>query len=263
MSARTVRDLIILVLIFGAIWGAFSLIKFPKIDVDLSIPLETEEELGEMLMESYLEQSVEVKDSVVLNALYKITDRLENSLDSSNFIYKFYVIENEQVNAFATLGGNVVVFTGLLKLTDSPEEVAAVLAHEMGHVEERHVSKMLVKQLGIGVVMSVLTGGDPALILEILEMSASSAFSRNHETEADDFGLKLLEKSNISPSSMATIFRKMKKHANMKYEKELEFISSHPETDKRIRKSIKYKTQKNFKSEPFDIDWSEVKEAIR
>ncbi|MFP5471400.1 MAG: M48 family metallopeptidase [Bacteroidia bacterium] len=263
MTSKIYKELTILLLVFGAIWSIFSLVKAPKVHLDPTLPIETEEELGDMLMEHQLKYSTQVKDSTVVNAINKISERLLSSLDSTQYYYKFYVIEDPQVNAFATLGGHIVIYTGLLNLADSPEEIAAVLAHEIGHVEERHVSKMLVKKLGIGVITSILTGGDPAIILEVLEMSISNVFSRQHEGEADDFGLELLEKSNLSPTSLATIFRKMKDHSEFKYEKELGFLMTHPETDQRIRKSLRYKTKKDFKPESLDVDWSKVKEVLR
>jgi len=262
MIEKIYKELILLLVLFVAIWYVFSMVDLPKTKIDLTISIETEEDLGDILIESYLKTVTQVKDTTVINAIEKITSRLESAIDSSKFYLKFYIVENPNINAFATLGGHVVVFTGLLKIADSPEEVAAVLAHEIGHIEERHVAKMLVKKLGIGVLSSVLTGGDPAIIYEILELSISSSFSRKHEGEADDFGLELLEKANISPYSMASVFRKMSKLNNNKFEKELEFISSHPETDKRIRKSIRYKTNNDFKSVPFQINWDDVIEKL-
>jgi beta-barrel assembly-enhancing protease len=262
MTSKAIKELVILLLIFAGIWGIFRLLNPPKIDFEITIPIETEEELGDMMMEHFLKYNVQLKDSTTVDAINKISDRLLSSLDSTQYYYKFYVIEDPQVNAFATLGGHIVIFTGLLNLADSPEEIAAVLAHEIGHIEDRHVSKMLVKKLGVGVLTSVLSGGDPAIIIEVLEMSITNSFSRNHEGEADDFGLELLEKSNISPTSLATIFRKMKEQSEFKYEKELGFLMTHPETDKRIRKSLRYKTKKEFKPEPLDIDWSKVKKRL-
>ena len=262
MINKIYKELFLLLILFAGIWYVFSLVNIPKSEINLTISIETEEDLGDLLIENYLQNVTQVNDSSVLEAIEKITSRLENELDSSKFYYKFYIVENSDINAFATLGGHVVIYSGLLKIADSPEEIAAVLAHEIGHVEERHVANMLIKKLGVGVLSSILTGGDPAVIYEILEMSISSSFSRKHEGEADDFSLKLLEKANISPYSLASIFRKMSKMNQNKYEKELEFISSHPETDKRIRKSIRYKTKENFKSEAFDIDWNVVKENL-
>lgn len=262
MLKKIYKELIILVLAFLAIWGAFSFLKAPKLDFETNISIETEEELGDLLIESYLEANHQLQDSSVNRAIEIITNRLTSSLDSSNYYYKFYVIDSPEINAFATLGGHIVIFSGLLKFADTPEEIAAVLAHEIGHVEERHVSKMLVKKLGLSVITSLLTGGDPALIIEITEMAASNTFSRKHEGEADDFGLKLLEKSSISPSQMATIFRRMKKEMDSKYEKQLEFISTHPEMDKRIRKSLRYKTKKEFTPKEFNIDWEGIKTSL-
>jgi len=155
------------------------------------------------------------------------------------------------------------VFTGLLKYADSPEEVAAVLAHEIGHIEERHVVNKVVKELGITLVLSVLSGGDPGFINEIIQQSISTVFDRKQESAADDYGLKLLEKSHIHPNAMAAIFRKIRdKYASSTFET-LEFLSTHPNTNMRIKKSLEYKPKDSFESKAFDnIDWSALKETL-
>jgi len=263
MIQKIYNELLIIVVVFLSLWALFSWIKFPKPDIDLTLPVRTEEEIGDVLIEAYLKTNSVIKDTVILKAVNEISERLTNKLENSEYYHKFYVVNNPEINAFASLGGNIVIFSGLLKMADSPEEVAAVLAHEIGHVEEKHVSKTLINKLGVAVLSSILTGGDPTLIIEILEMTLSNTFSRSQEDKADDFSLELLEKSGIPPSSLATFFRKMKKNNDFGYEKQLEFISTHPDTDKRIRKSLRYKTKENFTHHPFEIDWSEIKEVLK
>jgi beta-barrel assembly-enhancing protease len=263
MIQKIYNELLVVVVVFLSLWALFSWIKFPSPNIDLTIPVRTEEEIGDVIIEAYLKSNTVIKDSLILKVVDEISERLIQNLDNSEYYHKFYVVNNPEVNAFASLGGNIVIFSGLLKLADSPEEVAAVLAHEIGHVEEKHVSKTLVSKLGVAMLSSILTGGDPTLVLEILEMTLSNTFSRSQEDKADDFSLELLEKSGIPPSSLATFFKKMKKINDFGYEKQLEFFSTHPETDKRIRKSMRYKTKDNFQHVPFNINWSEIKEVLK
>lgn len=262
MIKHIYKELLILLVLFIIIWVVFSFLKINKVKIDVDLPIETEESIGDLLINSYLNSNVLVNDSVVVNAIDIISARLLNSIDSTSFYYRFYVIENSEVNAFAFIGGNIIIYTGLLKNADSPEEVAAVLAHEIGHIEKRHVSDMLIQKIGLAVLLSILTGGDSSLLIEIIELSASNKFSRLHEEEADDFGLDLLEKSKISPNNMAKFFKKVKKQSTLNYEEKIEILSTHPDTDKRIRKSLRYKTKNDFESLPFDMKWDELKRRL-
>src|SRR5690606_24136018 len=115
---------------------------------------------------------------------------------------------NESVNAFALPGGNIVILSGLLEFSENPEEVAAVLAHEMAHVEKRHVVDRLLKEFGMQVVFGVLTGGDLVVLSEISRTVTSTFFDRRQEEEADEFALELLHRCNISPRALGTLFRR-------------------------------------------------------
>lgn len=258
------KELIILLLLFGAIWGASSYFSPEKIDpVNVSLSTETESALGDLMVHQMKSSYTVLEDSLTTEAIGIITDKLLSGLDSSEYSYTFYVLDYPQENAFATFGGNIFIFSGLIKMTDNPEELAAVLAHEIGHVEEHHVSDLLVKKYGLSVVISILTGGDPALLTEILKFGVTSSFSRDNETEADNFGLNLLEKTNINPLFMGDIFSKLKEASDESLFNGLNFISSHPDIDERILASINYNSPKQFPESSFsEIKWDSVKESL-
>lgn len=263
MKSKILKELGILVGVFLIIWLIFIYVPLKPDAPEAAISLEKEQQIGDILIESYLKDVHVVSDSTVISAVDKIYDRLLNGLDSTDYDYHIYVVQNEEINAFASLGGNVVVFSGLLKYADNPEEVAAVLAHEMGHVEKRHVVNKVVKELGITLVLSVLSGGDPGFMNEILQQSVSTVFDRRQESEADDFGLDLLERSHIHPNAMAAFFRKLRDEYSSSTFESLEMLSTHPNTNKRIKNSLNYKTSEGFTSNPFDtIDWKAVQEAL-
>lgn len=261
-------DLVKLVGVFVLLGVAFVFAKsyWPEewtwdVDVNtdlLSISVEQEEQLGEYIMDAFLEGQVLVQDSTVDSAIWAIKSRLLQQIDSTPYEYHFYVVDNEMVNAVTFPGGNIVVFTGLLKFCTTPEEAAAVIAHEIGHVEQRHVVDKLVTELGLSFVIAVVTGGDATLIHELSRTALSSVFSRGQESEADDFGMKLLEESSIDPRSLATFFRKMNSE-NMDYNEYFEWIMSHPHNNSRIKASLEYKVSKDFKAVPLGIDWERLK----
>ncbi len=249
-----------MLLLFVIIWGIFTYFPiFSKKTFELSI--NKEEKLGNLLVEEILKQNDEVNSSEVDSALFIIMKRLLNALDTTDYDYNIYVLENEQINAFATLGGNIFVFSGLIEFTENPEELATILAHEMGHVESRDVVHKLIKDLGITILTSVLGGNDVILIGEISRTAASTVFDRKQEKEADQFAMDLLVKSNVNPRVIASLFRRIKDEQGL-YNKVPEFLLTHPHSNSRIKAALSYELPDSFNNVQFKIDWEKVKESI-
>ena len=202
------KELAIMLLIAGGVWYTFTVIDiFPdKNLVELSVA--QEEDLAEYLTAIFDKTFPNVEDSTALDALDVVVERLMAHLAPTEYEYRFHLVENPDVNAFATLGGNIYIFSGLMKFTESPEELAAVLAHEIGHCEEKHVVHSMGRELGMSILVSIM-GGDPGLAQELYRSIISNVFSRSQEAEADEFSFELLERSGIAPSSLATFFRRI------------------------------------------------------
>lgn len=266
MQSKTLRDILVLLTIGAALFagGYFLVREISKSDYDLSyqVSLEQEEELGNLFKDLIWDKYPTVKDNYADSALKQIAKRLVSALDTTEYRYQFTIIKSKEVNAFTIPGGNIYVFSGLIELADSPEEVAAVLAHEIGHAEKRHVVTKLINEMSMSAVVAVLSGGDPSVITQMLQSVISNRFSREHEDEADKFALQLLENANISPKNMAKFFQKMSDE-NLDYNEDLEFMMTHPHNNKRIERARKYKTRNNFIAEPFTIDWERVKKELK
>lgn len=122
------------------------------------------------------------------------------------------VLNEESVNAFALPGGHVFVFTGLLKKSRSPDEVAGVLAHELGHVVLRHHLRSALRSLGVGAVASVVLGdtsGLTGLLAAGSSQLLSLAFSREQEEAADAFAVTLAEKVGFDPLAVGRLLERM------------------------------------------------------
>lgn len=260
MIQRIYKELLIMLGVFLMVWLVITILRPRPTHMDEIISIEREQELGDILDELQDADDTGANDTVLM-ALYQIKNRLVSNIGLTNYDYNFHLVKDGQVNAYATMGGHVYVLTGLIKMADSPEEVAAVMAHEIGHIENRHVIKRLIKELGSGILLSIITGGDPTVVAEIMSKSAKTVFDRRQETEADHFAYELLTKANIEPSSMAVIFKKIEERFG-NYNENLEFLMSHPNINKRIKESTEYETGDEFKPEPFDIDWAAVKRNI-
>lgn len=265
MRSSTLRDLIILLAIGAGLFigGYFIVKQIGKSDLDLSyeVSYEQEEKLGNLLKEMIWDQYTTVKDNAADSAIKQITDRLIKALDTTHYRYEFTIIKNDQINAFTIPGGNIYVFSELMKVAETPEEVAAVLAHEIGHAENRHVVTKLIQELSITAIVSVLSGGDPSVLTQILKDVIGNSFSRTQEEEADKFAMKLLENAGISPKSLARFFERLNEK-DLDYDESLEILMTHPHNDKRIEQVRRYKTKNDFKPVPFDIDWKKVQESL-
>jgi predicted Zn-dependent protease len=258
MQRAILRDLLVLLGVFGLIWLGASLFRYPKEPELMSV--RKEEKLGHTYTEGILKNPMfrELENEGIDSAVEVIGDRLRDHLDDSPYQYRFIVFQNEMINAFTLPGGNILVSTGLLRFCDTPEELASVLAHEMGHVEERHVVARLVKEMGI----EILTSGDTYVLGEVTGMLTSTHFDRKQEEEADRFAALLLERSSIEPRTLATLFRRLEEESGNDLLEHFEIVSTHPSFRSRIREALSYEPAADFKAVPVDVDWEKVKAEL-
>lgn len=134
------------------------------------------------------------------------------------------------VNAVALPGGKVIIFDGLLTAAKSPDELAGVLAHEIGHVRRRHVMQSLLRQLGLSVLMGGFDGNVGGTLNGLLSLS----YTREAEGEADRFSLRAMDRADISPAGTAGFFARLAREAGESKEPDLtDYFSSHPHTEAR------------------------------
>lgn len=167
---------------------------------------------------------------------------------SDKFPYEFNVIDSNEVNAFAVPGGPIFFFTGLIDRMKTVDELAGVLAHEINHVRREHWARAyndeLKKQLGLAVLLGLTNANRE---LSTLALTASDLyglkFSRGHETESDDWGLKLVVGAGFNPEGMVDVFEMFRKLKGSGAPPEWQ--STHPDDRNRIRrlrdKIAKYK----------------------
>ncbi|MEX0987254.1 MAG: M48 family metallopeptidase [Bacteroidales bacterium] len=259
MRKSIIRDLVILLVIFGFIWGIISFFPIFPEKVEL-LSIEREQELGEKYLEMLLKASEfsELESDSVNLVINRIGDQLEEALGESDYDYKYLVVEEKMINAFTLPGGNIIITTGLIKYCETGEELASVIAHEMGHVEERHVVARLVKELGL----AILTSGDQFVLGEVTRIITSTGFDRGQEKDADLFACELLEKAGIEPRTLATFFRKLRDNNDNELLEKFEIVSSHPNFTSRIRHVLEYIPDEDFEEVPLEFDWEKVKSWV-
>jgi len=198
------------------------------------VPPEWERALGEQVADEMLRGKAACEAAPGRAALDRLTARLA-AVAETPFDITVRVADVDAVNAFAAPGGEIVVFRGLLDFAKSGDEVAGVLAHEIGHVVERHAIKAVVRAAGVSLVSQVLVG-DSSGLLALLggagEMFLALSYSREAEAEADARALALLRAARIDATALAAFFKRLADRPN-RLPEGLAFLSTHPTNDAR------------------------------
>jgi predicted Zn-dependent protease len=202
-----------------------------------------EEKLGEQV-KAELEQKQHVRylnDPTVVSYVQGVANRILNfaKRDRPNQKWELHVIDDPKtVNAFATPGGYIYVYSGLLLEAGNEAEVAGVLAHESGHVVARHVARQLVQTYGLQAVLGVALGQNPSLLQKLSATIAAQgtllAFSRSDETEADEYGARYSSMAGYDPRGLVTFFEKLQSKQGRE-SKAMTWLSTHPATSDRIQ----------------------------
>lgn len=171
--------------------------------------------------------------------LNSIRDQILNSgkiAYKDEFAWEMHVIANDTVqNAFATPGGYVYVYTGLIKYLDHADDLAGVIGHEMAHADKRHTIRLLQKQYGVTLLLAVALGNDPNALAEIAAQIggqlAGLKFSRDYETEADMSSVEYLAATEFACNGAASFFIKIEASGAGSPP---EFLSTHPNPGNRV-----------------------------
>lgn len=262
MRFGALKELGILSGLFLLIWAGFSYYDYEEMKNPFSISIEKEAELSDFMNKHLMTDFELIHNPSLDSSLQIITNRLLSEVDSAKYDYKFHVVNDADINAFTSLNGNIYIFSGLIGEVSSAEELALVLAHEIGHAEHKHVVEKLIKTIGIEALFSIVTGGDPVLISEISKITLSTTFDRLNEEEADDFALQLAYDSQINPRRLAQFFLRLKAKNQSGIEDKLSFISTHPLSSDRIKKSSDFVLSDDFEEVSYDLDWEFVKRQL-
>lgn len=154
-----------------------------------------------------LEGQFEFSDDLTqINRVRRIGERLTQVSDRQDYEYHFYVIVQDELNAFTTPGGNIYIHSGLLEKLKGDDELASVLGHEIGHCAARHTIKKFQAAMGYDLIGSLILGQVNSNAQQIVSMSSNmlmnivfSAYSRKDEYEADRLGIKYLDKAGYDP----------------------------------------------------------------
>lgn len=179
--------------------------------------------------------------------LYRYVNQIGNKLVSvsnrSNLPYRFEIVDNPEVNAFATMGGYIYLHTGLIATAANEAELASVIAHEIAHVVARHSQKQM-RQQAITQGLLSATGLDKANVVKLgVQLAVNLPYSRQDEFEADAIGLQILYDAGYAPRAMVDFMQKLAKTGG----KTPTLLSTHPNgkdraiaLDQKIPRQIAY-----------------------
>jgi beta-barrel assembly-enhancing protease len=168
-------------------------------------------------------------NSTVTSYVNQIGQKLVPFSDRPDIPYVFQVVDNNSVNAFATMGGYVYVTTGLVKTADNEAQLASVIGHEIGHIAARHaVEQMRERALAAGVATAAGLDRNTAVSIGV-ELAVNRPHSRQAEFEADQKGLVNIERAGYAPGAMVDFMQKLLNQGSVP-----SFLSTHPATGDRI-----------------------------
>jgi predicted Zn-dependent protease len=182
-----------------------------------SVSTQQEVQLGAQSAAEINRQIPIIQNANIHNYINQLGNSIAQRADPRGIGYRFYVVNSNQVNAFAIPGGHVYINRGLIERSSNMSEVAGVLAHEIGHVVQRHGIEQMARMqnLGLGANLAyILLGRQPGQIEQAAVGAAAQGFviaphSRDAEREADAEAVRYLVQSGINPQGMVTMFQKL------------------------------------------------------
>jgi predicted Zn-dependent protease len=211
--------------------------------------LSTEEErvAGEEFRASVRRQLDMLEDGFAEDYINDLGQYITRALETKPFPFQFYLVKDNTPNAFAGPGGHIFFFSGLINMMDEVDELAAVLAHEIGHVSARHLSNRIEqnKTMAIavlaGMLAGVLMGGKAGSAIATGTMAAGMqkqlAYSREDERQADNMGFKYMDESRFNPAGMITVMKKLERLSPAGTDAVPAYLLTHPGGPERVSTS--------------------------
>ncbi len=209
-----------------------------------------ERRLGQAFMRSIRNSTYVVSDPLMTAYIQSLGDRLAENSETVGYNFQFFIINDPIVNAFAGPGGHIGVYTGLITTTQSENELASVLAHEMAHITQQHLvrrfdatKRMTLPAAGLTIaalVIGAASKNPDAAVMAAKGIQASMLqhqinFTRSNEEEADHIGIKTLAAAGFNSRAMPTFFWRMGQASRLYDSGKLpEFLRAHPVTSNRI-----------------------------
>ncbi|MFT7532290.1 MAG: putative Zn-dependent protease [Gammaproteobacteria bacterium] len=223
--------------------AAQNLTSFEQVSPSVDYSAE-ELKLGRQFMRGAFKQLDYSRDPELTTYIESLGNKIVEGAGVAKEKFSFFLVNNPNLNAFAAPGGYITLHTGLLAHTATESELASVVGHEVAHITQRHLPRMIERArqrslpAAAAMVAAILVGGQlgsAALVSANAAMAADQLrYSRDFEREADSVGLRLLASSGFSPADMPKFFTKLHKQSSLSSVSVPEYLRSHPLSINRI-----------------------------
>ena len=220
---------------------AFVLLASP---VSAMMSIEEEQEMRNKLLRMVESRVPLIKDPEIVGYVSDVGQKVLNQVNGKFFDYEFFVIQDEGLNAFAMPGGLVFVHTGLLEVINTENELLCVLAHEIGHVQGRHIARRMERMQRINIATAAIAiaglflgqgqvGSAIFATSGALNASIALKYSRTDEEEADRRACQWICKAGYDPRGLLTVLKKMQKYRWLGTSAIPSYLSTHPGASER------------------------------
>nr|WP_324259468.1 M48 family metalloprotease [Cellvibrio fontiphilus] len=270
-----------LLLVCGLIIDPFAVraeVELPSLGDTSSIMISPAQEraLGQRWLRAYRSQVPTSSDPLIINYLEQLFARLLPHSQLDNKQIDLVVAQNNTLNAFAVPGNIIGVHTGLLNYAKTENQLAAVLAHEMGHLSQRHYARRLEQQKNMmmpmlagmlaGLVLAANSNSDAGVAAimgtQAAAQQASLAFSRQNEQEADRIGMQTMVQAGLDPHAAGDMFEEMVR-ANRLNRRPPEYLLTHPVSETRVADARNRAMQYERKPAEDDLEFQLMRSRVR
>ena len=206
-----------------------------------------ERRLGDSIMREIRRERALLDDPELVDYLNRLAARLAAQPSAAGFSFELFAVEDRSINAFALPGGYIGVHTGLVASSNAESELASVLAHELGHVTQRHIARMLATQHQSSAVMVaslaaalLAARSNPQAAAGLVslgsavQMQQMLGHSRDAEREADRVGVEMLQQAGFDPQGMVDFFGRLQAASRLSESALPAYLRTHPLTGERM-----------------------------
>ncbi|WP_318349880.1 M48 family metallopeptidase [Aquipluma nitroreducens] len=262
---KILLELVLTVAVIVAVWFGLSQVDWMKLFNIRQNTQNTEEKIGDLFWKMLKNSETEITSDSIVAPIDSMLTRIckANSIDRKKI--KLHLLRKDEINAFASPGNHLVVYSGLITACENEAELYGVIGHELAHMEKNHVMNKLLKEVGLSVLISMSSGnGNSEAIKSAIQKISSSVYDRKLETEADLTAVDYLEKTGINPEPFASFLYRLA-DVTKNLPTQIYWISSHPESKERAEKIIERIKGKDFpKTEVEDsLTFDRLKEKMK
>lgn len=235
--------------------------------------------LGRMIMRQLRDSGALLEDPIVDAYIQQLGQRLASRAHEGEHRFTFFVVRDPQINAFALPGGFIGIHHGLLLAAKTESELASVLAHEIAHVTQRHIARMIESSgqtslmataaIVAAVIIGGVTGAGSDAIQAAMAVAQGAAiqsqinFTRGNEYEADRVGIDILARSGFDPNAMAAFFETLARYNSLAGRRVPDFLKTHPVTAERVAEARNRAALLAGVQAPPALDFTLVKARLR